>query len=53
MEGYDSRENIKKCWTYRELLEMMYIEDIQTINQHIAQKKYEEEQELEELLKNG
>ncbi len=52
MEGYDSRKNVKEFWTYRELLEMIYVEDLKAISQHKAQKKYEEQQELEEMLRN-
>jgi hypothetical protein len=53
MEGYDSRKNIIESWTYTDLLEMIYVEDLKAINSHKAQKAYEEKQELEDLLKNG
>lgn len=48
MEGYDTRTNIKEKWTYSELLEMIYIEDIKAINQY----KYEKEQERLAELEN-
>ena len=53
MEGYDSRKNIKELWTYTDLLEMIYVEDLKAINSYKAQKAYEEKQELEEALKSG
>lgn len=53
MSGYDSRKNADEYWTYRELLEMIYIEDLKAISSHKAQKAYEEKQELEELLRTG
>lgn len=53
MEGYDSRQNVKEFWTYTELLEMVYIEDLKAINEYNAQKEYDEQRELEELLKTG
>ncbi len=52
MEGYDSKKNVIESWTYTDLLEMIYIEDLKAINTHKAQKEYEEKQELEEALKN-
>lgn len=53
MSGYDSKKTIEDYWTYRELLEMIYIENLKAINSHKAQKAYEEQQELEELLRTG
>jgi len=53
MSGYDSRKNADEYWTYRELLEMIYIEDLTTISNYKAQKADEEKRELEDLLRNG
>lgn len=53
MSGYDSKKTIDGYWTYRELLEMIYIEDLKAINNYKAQKKEEERQELEDLRRNG
>lgn len=53
MSGYDSRKNIKERWTYRELLEMVYVEDLKDINLYKIQKAAEEKQELEDMLANG
>lgn len=50
MSGYDSKHNIETKWSYRDLLEMIYIEDIQAINQHIANEKQKEIQELEDMI---
>lgn len=52
MEKYDSRMNIEEYWTYRDLLEMIYVEDLSAIRSHQQQKKITEQQELEEALKN-
>ncbi len=53
MSGYDSKKNIEDYWTYRDLLEMIYIEDLKAINLYKAQKAQEEKQELEDMLRNG
>lgn len=53
MEGYDTRRNVKKHWTYSELLEMIYVEDINAINQHLSHKEQEEKDELERIRNGG
>lgn len=50
MSGYDSKTDIEKNWSYRELLEMIYIEDLQAISQHKEYLKEKEQQEIEGLL---
>ncbi len=52
MSGYDSKKTIEEFWTYRELLEMIYIEEMKAINTYKAQKKFEDQQELEETVGN-
>jgi len=53
MSGYDSKNDVEANWTYRDLLEMIYIEDLKAISEYKAQKKYEDQQELENALTNG
>ena len=53
MEGYDSKQNVESNWSYRDLLEMIYVEDFKAIQTHKAHKKVEEQHELEEALKRG
>jgi hypothetical protein len=53
MEGYDLKSNIEEKWTYRELLEMIYVEDLKAIREHKAIAKYQEEEELKTALENG
>jgi len=50
MEKYDSKKNIDEYWTYRDLLEMIYVEDLSAINSHRQQQKLADQQELENEL---
>ena len=50
MSGYDSKHVIEKNWTYRELLEMIYLEELKAIQQYKYSKKQEEKDELERMV---
>jgi len=53
MSGYDTKTNIEQNWSYRELLEMIMIEDAKAIAQYKHDKKIEHQRELEDMLRNG
>lgn len=53
MSGYDTKKNVDEYWTYSDLLEMIYIEDLNAINAYKSQKAIEDQRELEDLLKQG
>lgn len=50
MSGYDTKTAIENNWCYRELLEMIYLEELQAIQRWKEEKKQENIQELEDML---
>ena len=53
MSGYDAKTNIEQNWSYRELLEMIMLEDAKAIAQYKHDKKIEHQHELERMLADG
>ena len=44
--GYGSPKTVNESWSYDDLLEMIYFDDLSAIHDHIEYQEYEQKQKL-------